>query len=160
ARDDDQNREHEHEEALLKSDLDDAMDHGAVCEALLLVLQGILELQEQAAIADEVFAVFEAGGDLRAAFAAAAESDEAASELVCAGLHVDEGLVFGVAKDGGIGNSDGVGDGAGVDESGDKHVALQFFTGILRDDAGLQGARSGIESGGDVRNFSVKEFGI
>src|SRR5208337_5648202 len=95
-RHDDQNREHEHQEALLKSELDDAMNHRDVSGALLLMLQGILELQEQAAVADDVFALFQAAGDLRAAFAAAPERDHATRKLVCILLHIHKGLVFGV----------------------------------------------------------------
>ena len=75
-------------------------------------------------------------------------------------MHIDEGLIFGVAKNSGIGNRDGVGNGTGVDESGDEHVALQFFAGILGDDASLECAGGGIESWRDVGNFTVKEFGI
>ncbi len=71
AGDDDEHREHQHDEALLQRKLDDAMDHRretfrrdarrseASCRVArkgLLVLQGILELQEEAAVADDALA--------------------------------------------------------------------------------------------------------
>ena len=63
------------------------------------MLQGILELQEQAAVADDVLAFLQAAGDLRAAVLAVADFHEAPRELIRdAGLHVDERLVFRVAQ--------------------------------------------------------------
>src|ERR1700687_1057952 len=71
---DDQDGEHQHDEALLQRELDDAMDHreairreawrsAASCRVArkwLLVLQGILELKEEAAVAYDALAFLEA----------------------------------------------------------------------------------------------------
>ena len=125
---------------------------------LPLVLQRILELQKEAAVADNMFAFLQAIGNLRAAAMAVAKLNHAARELVlfCGRLHVDEGLILGVTQYGGVRNRQRIGDGAGIDGGGDVHILLQFFPGIFRDDARLERARVGIERRGDVRNFSVK----
>ena len=52
---------HQHEEALPQGELDNAMDHCGCCDLSdALVLQRILELQEQAAVAGDALAFFQA----------------------------------------------------------------------------------------------------
>jgi hypothetical protein len=46
ARNDDQKSEHQHEKALAKGELNDAMNHERVAVALLLMLNRILELEK------------------------------------------------------------------------------------------------------------------
>src|SRR5258708_6051765 len=125
-----------------------------------LVLQRIHELQEQAAVAGNAFSFFYAAGELNAAVVGFAESDLAAGKFSGSSLHVDEWLVFGIAKNGGVRNGEHVLQGSGVDRRGDVHMLFQFFTGILGDDAGLQGAGGGVESRSDVGNFPMKLFRV
>src|SRR5258707_70948 len=125
-----------------------------------LVLQRIHELQKQAAVAGNAFSFFYAAGELNAAVVGFAESDLAAGKLGSAGLHVDERLVFGIAENGVIRNSKDVLQGGGADRRGHVHILFQFFTGILGDDAGLQGAGGSVESRSDVGNFSMKLFRV
>ena len=59
---------------------------------------------------------------------------------------VDEGLVLGVAQDGGVRQRDGILDRARVYGGGTTiHVFLQLLAGIVGVDACLQRARRGIE---------------
>src|ERR1700676_1017455 len=127
---------------------------------LPLVLQRILELQEQAAVADDALAFLEAIGDLRAAALTVRDLDEPACELVGPGLHVNKWLVLGVAEDGSIGNGERIANRAGLHCGGDVHIFLEFLAGVISDDARLQGARCGIERGSNERNFPVENLGI
>src|SRR5882762_1240174 len=138
-----------------------AKNGGATKTTLMqLVLQRIHELQEQAAVTGNAFSFFYAAGELNAAVVGFAESDLAAGKLGSAGLHIDEWLVFGIAKNGGVRNGEHVLQGGGADRRGDVHILFQFFAGILGDDAGLQGAGGGVESRSDVGNFSMKLFRV
>src|SRR5258708_18693817 len=125
-----------------------------------LVLQRIHELQEQAAVTGNAFSCFYAGGELNAAVVGFAESDLAAVKFSGGSLQVDGRLVFGIAENGGVRNSKDVLQGGGTDRRGHVHILFQFFTGILGDDAGLQGAGGGVESRSDVGNFSMKLFRV
>ena len=58
------------------------MNHEDATEALLLVLNGILELKEQAAVANHVFSFLQAAGNLRAPFGAIAECQNAPGKLI------------------------------------------------------------------------------
>src|SRR5258708_26579414 len=87
-----------------------------------LVLQRIHELQEQAAVAGNAFSFFYAAGELNAAVVGFAESDLAARKFGSAGLHVDERLVFGIAKNGGVRNGKDVLQGSGADRRGHVHI--------------------------------------
>ena len=126
------------------------------------MLQRILELQEEATVADHVLAFLQAIGNLRPSAVAIAHVDQAAREFVLfrRGLNVDEGLVFGVMQNGSVRNRQRVSDGAGIDRGGDLHILLQLLAGILRNDARLKSARVGIERGGEVGNFPVKRVGV
>jgi hypothetical protein len=75
------------------------MDHRDFSKTRLpLVLQRILELQKEAAVADHVLAFLQAISNLRPSTVAVPELNQAAREFVLfrGGLHVHEGLVFGV----------------------------------------------------------------
>src|SRR5215467_5551278 len=117
-----------------------------VCEASL-GLQRVFELQEEAAIADDALAFLQSIEDLRLAALAIADLDEAATELVCSSLHINERLVFRVAKHGGVGYCERIANRTGLYGGGDVHVLFQFFAGIAGDDACLQSARVGVECG-------------
>src|SRR5882724_11766007 len=120
---------------------------------LRLVLQGILELQEEAAVADNAFAFLQTFRNLRVTTLTVSDFDQAARELIGAGLDVNEWLVFCVAKDGGVRNREGVANRARLDSGGDVHVFLEFHPGIAGDDARLQSACSRIKSRRNVGNF-------
>src|SRR5258705_3991756 len=125
-----------------------------------LVLQRIHELQEQAAVAGHAFAFLGAGFELNAAVTRLAECDLATREFSRSGLNVNERLVFAVTENGVIGNGEHVVDGRGANVGSDIHIFLQFLSGVLRDDAGLQSAGGGVESRRDVGNFSVEGVGV
>src|SRR4029077_20857626 len=101
-----------------------------------------------------------AGFELNAAVTRFAEGDLAAREFRRSGLNVNGRLVFGVAENGVIGNGEHVLHGRGANGGGDIHVFLQFLSGVLRDDAGLQSAGGGVESRRDVGNLSVEGVGV
>jgi hypothetical protein len=96
ARDDDEHCDHQDDKALLQRKLDDAVDHReafqrearrskascGVARKWLLVLQGILELEEQAAVADDALAFLKAVLNQRAAILAVASFDETSRELI------------------------------------------------------------------------------
>src|SRR5271155_6199304 len=79
----DQQSDDNYEEALAKGELDNVMDHlDFSLPRLPLVLQRILELQKEAAVADNPLAFFHTAGNLRATAVAVSELDQATRELV------------------------------------------------------------------------------
>jgi len=89
-----------------------AKNGGATKTTLIqLVLQRIHELQEQAAVTGNAFSFFYAAGELNAAVVGFARVT-CAGKFSGAGLYVDERLVFGIAKNGGVRNGEHVLQGA------------------------------------------------
>src|SRR5882724_3743463 len=125
-----------------------------------ILLQRIHELQEQTAVAGHAFAFLDASFELDAAVTRFAECDLAAREFGRSSLNVNKRFVFGVTENGVIGNGEHVLHGRGANAGSDVHIFLQFLSGVLRDDAGLQSAGGGVESGRDVGNFSVEGVGV
>src|ERR1017187_7928700 len=94
--------QHQHQKALTKRRLYDAMDHAGVdamvikyvstCGCELLTLQRVRKLQEQAAISDNAIAGVQSGLNLGLSFNAVAECDGAPAKLVASRLGVNERL--------------------------------------------------------------------
>src|SRR5690348_4913441 len=129
---------------------------------LALVLQGILKLQKEAAVSDYALAFLKSARNLRSATLAGSELNQPAREFVlfCGGLDINKGLVFGVTQDGSVWNRKGIRNGAGIHRCRDVHILLQLPAGILRHDTRLQRSRIRIKRGGEIRNPSVKYFGV
>ena len=97
ARDDHQYGDHQHQEALSQGELEIRWIISGL-RARFLVLQGILELQEQTAVANHFLAILQAAGDLRLAAVGIADGHWPPCKLICAAaLHVNERLIFRIA---------------------------------------------------------------
>src|SRR5215472_13655773 len=102
------------------------------------LLQGILELQKQAAVPQDPLASTQSAQHVCASPLRLAKRDHTSSELTIADLYVDIWHVLRVAKDGGIRHDDRVRDDASAYFRSDMHVLLQSFARIDRLDARLQ----------------------
>ena len=113
------------------------MNHDIFRVHLSLVLQGILELEEEAAVADDALAFLETVFDHGATVVAVSDLDLAARKLVGARLDVNEGLVFRVTQDGCVRHGERILDRAGLDRGIHVHVFFELVATVFGNDARL-----------------------
>src|SRR5579859_1740327 len=108
------------------------------------------ELQEQTTLDDNLVARRETGDGFVLIPDAAAQGNPTPRETVIRGCQINEGEIFVVAQDRGRRHQQPGLLAARMDQNTDVHLLLQNAFWILRDDADADGARVGINYGGNV----------
>src|ERR1019366_4817173 len=118
--DGDESGQHQHQKPLTQPRFDYSVDHSVVVDtipgfisarvvgnlslpcAMLLALQRVRKLQEQAAISDDLVASFQAAGNLRLSVQAFSERNCASAKLARSCRGIDKRLVLAIAQYSGI----------------------------------------------------------
>src|ERR1019366_4237420 len=174
----DESGQHQHQKSLTERRLDYSVDHSVVVDtilgfilarvvvtflkacAILLALQRVRKLQEQAAISYDLVTSFQPAGNLRLSVQAFSERDGASAKLFRTRRGINKRLVLAIAQYSSIRESNGICDRARVYGGNHVHIFLQFLAGIVGLDARLQRTRVRIERCRDVGNAAVEDFRI